>query len=208
MGKIFIYGKKSCLLNYYNAVKHFGFKPVISENLSLSAGCNGLILAGGGDVYPFFYGQNDYACIHKNLKRDICEFSLIDHFYKNNKPILGICRGIQILNVYFGGTLIQNIKNCSFHSACEKDVYHKVFSNDLFLFKNTCYKVNSAHHQAVLKIANCLNPVLFSSDNLVEGFLHKTAKILAVQFHPERMNYKTNSLSKTIFEYYFNLIQK
>jgi len=206
MEKIFIYGKKSRLLNYYNAVKHFGFKPIISENIALSANCSALILAGGGDIYPYFYGQNDYACTHKDLKRDICEFCLINNFYKNNKPILGICRGVQILNVYFGGTLIQDIKNRNLHYSCNKDAYHTVYSNALLPLKMQCYKVNSAHHQAVLKLADCFDCTLLSSDGLVEGILHKSAKILAVQFHPERMNYKSNSLSKSIFKYFFSLI--
>ena len=206
MEKIFIYGKKSCLLNYYNAVKHFGFKPIISENLSLSANCKALILAGGGDVYPFFYGQKDYACSNKNLKRDICEFCLVEHFFKNDKPILGICRGIQVLNVYFGGTLIQDIESKCLHSFLNKDVYHSVYSNGLFPFKNKRYSVNSAHHQSILKPASCFNCVLHSNDGLIEGFLHKSAKIIAVQFHPERMNYKVNSLSKSIFDYFFSLL--
>ncbi len=142
---------------------------------------NGLLLPGGGDVFPFFYNGN-VKFSNANLLKDAVEFKAISYFYQKDLPILGVCRGLQLLNVFFGGTL----KNVNFHQGKSKsDVYH-----DLIPPKNGFLKrmtgANSNHVQCVDKLCENARDVCFCTDGTVEGFCISDS-VLAVQFHPERM---------------------
>ena len=140
-----------------------------------------LVLIGGGDIIPQFYGKNiDFS--GENIIRDLKEFTLLDYFYTKKLPILAICRGLQVVNVYLGGTL----KNVTNHqSKDKKDVYHKVIPTKNGFLKNFVF-VNSNHHQAVDVICDKAKDVLFSCDGEIEGFCVDDF-IFATQFHPERM---------------------
>ena len=103
---------------------------------------SGLVLTGGGDVFPPFYDGNiDFS--NENLIRDAREFQLIDHFFNKNLPILGICRGMQVLNVFFGGTL----KNVRGHEGGKIDAVHEVIPPEKGFLKGLKL-VNSNHRQA------------------------------------------------------------
>ena len=146
---------------------------------------DGLLLVGGGDIYPFFYGKR-IEFSSANLLKDAVEFNLIEKFYNNRLPILGICRGLQLLNVYFGGTL----KNVQFHQGNFKtDVHHDLISPKSGFLKNLT-RANSNHRQCADNLCDNAHDVCFSSDGVVEGFtLDKN--VFAVQFHPERMELST-----------------
>ena len=149
---------------------------------SVNANCyKGLLLTGGGDVFPHLYGKN----IHfrgENAIRDLLETELIDKFYNLNLPILGICRGMQLLNVYFGGTL----KNVDNHAQINgKDSFHLI-SADPNGFLKGVIRVNSAHRQAVDLLCPGARVCAVAQDETVEAFTVGD-KIIAVQFHPERM---------------------
>ncbi|MBQ8726531.1 MAG: gamma-glutamyl-gamma-aminobutyrate hydrolase family protein [Clostridia bacterium] len=141
----------------------------------------GLLLTGGGDVFPPFYGgKTDF--FNENLIRDSLEFQLIDHFFSKNLPILGICRGLQILNVFFGGTL----KTVVGHENQGKDITHPVIPPKNGFLKG--FKlVNSNHLQCVDKLCEHAENICYATDDTVEGFTVGD-NILAVQFHPERMD--------------------
>ena len=120
---------------------------------------------------------------------DELDYALIDIFSKKNKPILGICRGIQILNVYFGGTLYQDIPNHALKNSNGEKLMHYInITRDSFLYK--CYKdkanVTSTHHQAIKDVASCFKVTGISEDNIIEGIEYNN--IIGVQFHPEYMN--------------------
>lgn len=168
--------------NYLYALKLVGidFKCCFSpKNLESFAG---LLLTGGGDVLSSFYNCN-IDCRSVNVLRDVNEFKILDYFIKRNIPILGICRGMQLINVYLGGTL----KNVYKHqSPTGQDVFHPI-SSTCNLFKDLPM-VNSNHHQCVDVLFDGAKDVAFANDNTPEGFLFKN--VLAVQYHPERMSSK------------------
>lgn len=142
----------------------------------------GLLLTGGGDVLPAFYGGSVPSSAI-NFIRDEAELKVVDYFVKNDLPILGICRGAQILNVYFGGKL-----SCvEDHFDETRDIYHDVISLSPNAFLPNFKAVNSCHKQRCYPLAPCAKPLLVAEDGTVEAF-SAGKNVLAVQFHPERMN--------------------
>ena len=116
---------------------------------------------------------------------DTLDFAMIKKFNDVNKPILGICRGIQAINVFFGGGLYQDIPN---HKLLRNERHNVKFEKDSFLYD--CYKteqmqINSLHHQAIKTVAKGFKVVAKSEDGIVEGIENKN--IIAVQWHPEYM---------------------
>lgn len=142
--------------------------------------CDGLCVPGGVDINPKLYNEevNGTETFYDFL--DELDYAYIDAFYKANKPILGICRGHQIINVFFGGTLYQDInnhKNCWHEVSVEADGYiNKIYNTSTL-------KVNSWHHQAVKDIAPGFKVVARSLDGYVEAMEYKN--IYTVQWHPE-----------------------
>ncbi len=148
----------------------------------LAAHCDALLLSGGGDLHPALYGQEQTERrLSVDTVRDAEERALFDAFFRRRKPILGICRGIQALNVFLGGTLQQHIgehMNCCHTVSC---------GEALRPFIGAAPKVNSYHHQAVDRIASCLSAAACAPDGTVEALIHASAPILGVQWHPERL---------------------
>lgn len=163
--------------------------------------CDGLLVAGSHiDINPKYYGEEPSK--ETNLseyydKQEEVDFALIKAFHKKGKPILGICAGIQSINVCFGGSLYQDIPN---HSIKGDVKMHKInIEKGSFLEK--CYKsdkieVNSFHHQAIKKPAENFIVVATSEDGIIEAIEYKN--ILGVQWHPEQMN------DVKFFKEYFN----
>ena len=141
---------------------------------------HGLLLTGGGDILPSFYGKN-IDCHNVNPIRDVNEMKLFEYFFTKNAPVLGVCRGMQLINVCLGGTL----KTVDGHQSKDgKDVRHSIKpSNGLFKSLNM---VNSNHKQCVDKPCDLAENSIFSTDGILEGFTVKNT--VAVQFHPERMD--------------------
>ncbi len=178
--------------------------------------CDGFILTGGVDVHPSLYGGNlEYENKPKTFdpERDKFEEKIYKYSQENKKPLMGICRGLQLVNVLQGGQLIQdldtnrNIKHCRIE---ETDGQH-----DIRIEKNTLLydialcdtgSINSAHHQAIDPDAIGDNLIVNAYDDyeekLIEGieFKDKTNKafMLCVQWHPERMENKGSILSDGI----------
>ncbi len=169
--------------------------------------CDGLLLSGGPDVHPGRFGKaEDTSACSIDLVRDSVEFKAIEIALKNKIPILGICRGEQILNVHLGGSLIIDIPSNSniikqsskiLHQNKEisGDTRHKVRiteSSLLYRISNTILAdVNSNHHQAIDKVASDLYVSSRTEDGLVESieWSNPAGKswLLAVQWHPERL---------------------
>lgn len=168
--------------------------------------CDGFILTGGIDIDPTFYGGN---VKYKNMpkifqpERDRFEEKIYKYSQSDKKPLLGICRGLQLVNVLHGGKLIQDLqsaKNINHDSVARIDGKHEVKTEkDTLLFNITLADkgaVNSAHHQAIdpNAVGSDLKVNAYSTDTeqIIEGieFLDKSNKafMLCVQWHPERMN--------------------
>ncbi len=205
MKKIFILDSSIDYHNYIKALSHFDTKIIHSKDINFSDDCDMLLLPGGGDPHPSLYGETNTHCNNIDTERDKKELLLINKF--SDRKIFGICRGLQILNVAFGGSLNQDLENLEMHSRCliDKDKTHVVHIKNtscLQLLYQNKIQTNSAHHQSVKKIAKDLDPIAFAEDNTIEALVHKVKPILAVQWHPERI-FEDNS-GKILFEYVLN----
>lgn len=161
----------------------FSYTDEIAES------CDGLLVTGGYDVAPHYFHQ---AC-HKNVHfyerpQDYYDFLLIDAFVKQRKPILGICRGLQLINVYFHGTLCQHFDTASHE---EQPHEHRVtpLSDTIFtqLLKQDA-TINSYHHQCIDHLGEQLHVGVLSSDGRIEAIYHQKLPIIGVQWHPEKLN--------------------
>lgn len=149
--------------------------------------CDGLVITGSSiDVDPRNYNEKPITEIgEENAELDKFDFAIIKAFNNENKPILGICRGTQAINVCFGGSLYQDIPN---HKLDTNKRHIVKIAKDSTLYD--CYQkeeipVNSLHHQAIKKIAEGFKPIAISEDGIVEGI--ENENIIGVQWHPEMM---------------------
>ncbi|MBI3193613.1 MAG: gamma-glutamyl-gamma-aminobutyrate hydrolase family protein [Ignavibacteriae bacterium] len=193
----------------------------VDENLSEIEKCDGVLLTGGGDVEPSLY---DSASTHPKVygvdhNRDDFERQVIDETLRQEKPLLGICRGLQIANVHFGGTLIQDLEEIGHTEHSTKDEYeqrHWIELTRTGILSETIERltgnVNSFHHQAADKIGSGLAVAARSVDGIVEAieFEDALAKpfFLCVQWHPERMKDAENPFSKNILDRFLTSIRK
>lgn len=183
--------------NYCTAIEENGGVPVIvcgcgEEYLArLADAADGLFLTGGEDIEPRRYGMEDGGlCGRPDEWRDGAELALCEIFAAARKPILGVCRGLQMINVYFGGTLVRDLP-AERGLAHPSGVMHAVETPDsswLRAFFPRKFSVNSYHHQAVDKLGEGLKAAAFSENGrVIEALEHETLPIFAVQWHPERM---------------------
>lgn len=163
--------------------------PIVSEKFSeeICEMCDGLLVTGSvHDVHPKYYQEQVLS--GKEYKYD--EFPMVKRavelFSKNNKPILGICAGIQEINVVFGGTLNQRIENHNLRDSNKHKIEIKKDSLLYDVYKESNMGVNSYHKQSVNKIAPGFKITAISSDGVIEAM--ETEKIIAVQWHPEVVN--------------------
>lgn len=188
--KIGIAGKTGNTTNYENACRLFGFEPCTGLSLSELCNCDALILPGGGDITPGFYGQGMHGSRSVDTELDLLQIQALEFFIRTGKPVLGICKGMQLINVYFGGTLIQDLPNSENHQISEGDLLHKAYITQDCVLSQIFGKefiINSNHHQAVDKLGRHLKPVQYSEDGVLEAFVHDKLPILGVQWHPERL---------------------
>jgi len=181
---LYLFGTPEQYPNYVQAVTAAGGEIRFSGS---PAGCSGLLLPGGGDLDPRYYGQTNHACRTPEPSRDKAEMALLDYFVRHRRPVLGICRGLQVINVFFGGTLVQDLPGHNTVDAIDRlHTVHTVPSPFLPLCSSQCI-VNSAHHQAVDQLGEGLLTAQWSADGTVEALFHTTLPIWAVQWHPERL---------------------
>lgn len=181
------------------------------------ASCDGLLLPGGGDLQPHLYGQSvDPKCGKPDADRDAGEWAILEEFLPTGKPILGICRGIQLMNVFCGGTLHQDIVDISIckHSDFKNRAgfTHRVTLTPgtrlhTILGADVC-NANSMHHQAAAEIAPGLAVSAVSADGIVEG-LEKPDHpfFVGVQWHPEHM-YRKDEGQRKIFAAFVDACRK
>ncbi len=177
--------------NYIDAVNNCGGIAVPQYCPDVSTEYDGLIICGGNDIDPAYYNEKMNGSVNIDSKRDSAEFALAKAFAEKKKPIFGICRGCQLLNVAFGGSLYQDLSNASEHSSFSNyDLVHKVMAKkDSFLYKmyGAEFCVNSSHHQAIKKTGNGFDVLAMADNTTIEGIIHRELPIFGVQWHPERM---------------------
>ena len=206
--KILLLASQNCE-NYINSVRACGAEAIVNQ---YDLDCDGLVLCGGSDIHPSYYGEEINGSRDIDVERDKREIDVTKEFMQTGKPILGICRGHQLLNVLLGGALIQHLPNSSDHMQKNGiDSIHTVKANPrsmLFNLYGDYFFVNSSHHQAVNQLGTGLIPTAFSMDGVIEATEHVSKPYFTVQFHPERMNTDKTESGIEIFKHFIDLCKK
>lgn len=228
MKKLLIAGYANATVNYQNAFKQLQVSfdtlppnstepvPEKSESpLSLSQlsyhpfDYDGLVLPGGGDIAPSLFGAANKGSRNIDAPLDCLQLRTLGDFIQAGKPILGICKGLQLINVYFGGTIIQDLPEESqlVHAYSltdpvpmfQKGIHNGKPNGDKIhptkaaggTFPEKLYGsapvTNSAHHQGIGTVGDELFVAQYSHDFVIEAMYHKSLPIIGVQWHPERM---------------------
>ena len=192
-----VYRESSDVQPYARAIESVGAEPVLEEvRTGLRIGpCCGLLLTGGGDVDPALYGEiASPETDPPDPERDAVEAALIDEALARDLPLLGICRGMQLLNVHLGGSLVQHLPTVGRHVRRTSDrglPAHRVVIEPGSMLASIAHRqmweVNSRHHQAVARLAGGFKVCASDpEDGTVEAFeLPARRYVLAVQWHPE-----------------------
>lgn len=172
--------------------------------------CDGLFLAGGVDMDANYYHESNYSTnILEMPEIDQMEIDLIKLFNQINKPIIGICRGHQIINVAFGGTLYQDINNQYNTNINHNQNNQQKYCHYIHIVKNSTLSrylpeitlVNSYHHQNIKNLAPGFKVMAYSEDGLIEAIEKKN--IISVQWHPEKVNDENQNNILTMFSHLF-----
>lgn len=211
--RIAIVGKAADTVNYVEYVKAASLEPVVTLSMGEAACCQGLILPGGGDITPAFFGKNNAGSRNIDTELDILQFQALELALRKSIPVLGICKGMQVINVGFGGTLIQDLPpvSCALHRYENGDKYHSsaIEKNSwLYHLYGESAIVNSAHHQAVKRLGSGLRAVQWCpEDQCVEALAHETLPVIGVQWHPERIETSRAMISGApVLSYFVSLI--
>jgi microsomal dipeptidase-like Zn-dependent dipeptidase/gamma-glutamyl-gamma-aminobutyrate hydrolase PuuD len=212
----------SCISDaYVNAVIKAGGSPVLIPLTNdgrvleeILSKVDGLVLSGGGDIHASFFNEELHPSVEScDLERDNYDLALVRRAAARHIPILGICRGQQLINVAFGGNLIQDIpsqvpQSAINHNQTEERAVgtHTVTvrpgSTLHGIVKNENIPVNSFHHQAVKEVAPGFKAVAFSDDSVTEAIESTDGKsILGVQWHPEHMAVAGNEIMTDTFRH-------
>lgn len=195
----------SSSINYQAAVEAGGHKPVFirltddMDSLRRAVEAVDVVLfIGGEDVNPARYGEQPSPFLGEVVeRRDSFEYAVMDVAVSLRKPIVGICRGMQLINVYFGGTLYQDLpselgdKVAHSRPDMKYDAVHMCYIHPGAWLHQvlgvTQIGVNSTHHQAVKRLGKGLSAMAWSEDGVIEALYGYDYPVFAVQFHPERL---------------------
>lgn len=203
--------------DYARAIETAGGTPIVLPYIAepdtvqdLVSLCDGFLFSGGEDVDPRQYGcMKSEKCGEIQEHRDRLELSIFPEIIKADKPILGICRGVQLINVALGGTLYQDLP-----SELDSDIEHSQtedrysFSHSANVVADTplalladreCIRINSFHHQSIKTFGRGLAPMAHADDGVVEAVYSREASyIRGYQWHPERL-IASDDVSRSIF---------
>ena len=209
------------------AITQFGGVPIVLPNLvgveitEIANTINGLLLTGGGDIDPTLFGEEPLPGLGNIVpERDLFEVALVKRMLELNKPILGICRGAQIMSIAMGGDMYQDIYSqkdgpllqhdqqapnwhgSHFVEVTEGSLLREIVGMDKF-------KVNSYHHQALRNMPEGFIVSGVASDGVIEAFEStKHPFALGIQWHPESLLTKGDASSRAIFETFMNACMK
>ena len=214
------------LSSYANAIEENGGLPLILPYVKTDAAvskfveiCDGFVFTGGADVEPKRFGEPTHpACGEIRLMRDDLELRAAEHILKSKKPVLGICRGIQLINVALGGKLYQDIP-----SECPSEILHRQTQDKTepshsvnviegtplhALVGKTRMAANSFHHQSISTLGEGLRVMALADDGIIEAVYSVGESYLrAYQWHPERI-YQIDSDNTAIFKDFISAAAK
>jgi putative glutamine amidotransferase len=191
--------------------------PVVQQEECIQSqieSCSGLLFPGGQDIHTRYYANEaQVPLIDVNSRVDEYQLNLIRCALQSQKPILGICRGHQLLNVACGGTLLQDLSEapnkCLQHSQNgeQNEITHRVKAASGSLLENMLgseFSVNSYHHQAICDVGAGLTAIAAAPDGVIEAVVMRDRDfVLGVQWHPERMAAKSGQMM-VLFEHLVN----
>ena len=209
--------KSTLLYDYAHAVEQSGGLPLVlpyvenEETLAHFVSlCDGFLFTGGVDMDPVYYGaEKSPFCGEIQPYRDTLELGVLAHLLKTEKPILGICRGAQVLNVALGGTLYQDLPSEYPSEIAHRQSQEKYTpSHEVNVLPDTPLHTligadnmtaNSFHHQAVKELGKGLSPMAYAADGVLEAFYGTGKQYLrAYQWHPERL-FESNAQNRLLF---------
>ncbi len=218
--------------NYVKWLQSSSAKPEIvtlsaeKNNLNELKDCDALVLSGGVDMHPEFYNSSSTEYPNAPEKgfqreRDLFEIAAFEFAQKNNLPVLGICRGMQLMNCALKGDLEQDIGKLNPRHKAENlvDKKHEIRVEPDSVLSEIAdegnFQVNSAHHQRIKKLSKDLKMNAIADDGTIEGveWADKKGKpfLLGVQWHPERMykfELQDSPLSKNLREHFISAIKQ
>lgn len=210
-------------MKYRKSIERAGGKMVVleadpSRAAEYVSSCDAILIPGGPDVDPSLYGEErEEKCGRANPARDAFEPVLIRTAVEAGRPLLCVCRGIQILNAVYGGTLVQNLagEKKKLHMSRIRDManhVHGVSVREGSLLSAITGKdrmgVNSLHHQAVKDVGRGLSVSAVSEDGLVEGLeIDGYGRCIAVQWHPEHLAAR-DPVQRKIFEAFVGMARE
>ena len=193
-------------INYTNAVISGGHIPMVLPRTSdkslirkMISKVDAIIFPGGGDIDPALFGAERSSCLGEvNCERDAFEYKVLEEAITAKKNVFGICRGMQVINVFFGGTLYQDIPTeyegeAIQHQRPDKEwepIHEINIEKDSWLSKilgTVRISVNSTHHQSVREVAPDFTVTARADDGIIEAIESEKYNIHCVQFHPERL---------------------
>ncbi len=171
---------------------------------------DGIVFTGGPDIDPKYYREKRLpGCNEPVPERDRADLALIQRAVAIRKPFLGICRGLQVLNVALGGSLYQDLPSQLSlpvsHFQPDNLLAHHIFPKEGSLLQSltqvTSLEVNSRHHQAIRELASGLKASAFSGDGLIEAVEFEDSRpALCVQWHPENLS-KNSPAHQALFDW-------
>lgn len=211
--KIAILGRNADLGNYVNYIKSASLEPIPTLDPGKAAHCDGLLLPGGGDITPAFFGEKNNGSRNMDTELDILQLQAFELALRGSMPVLGICKGMQVINVGLGGTLVQDMPpaSCEIHRYEDGDKYHSSVIEEgscLHTLYGAEAVINSAHHQSVKRLGKGLRAIQWCpQDRCVEALVHGMLPVIGVQWHPERLRKSETALSgDPLLSYFVSLI--
>jgi putative glutamine amidotransferase len=216
--KIAISRSNSKFQNYVNWIKDTGFPYEILDweksNFDDIRECSSLLLTGGADIFPEFYADWEDGKSRSEYipERDGFEFKLLDYALEKKMPVLGICRGMQLINCKLNGSLLNDIETIrgANHRKIDDitDRYHEVNIKENSLLKEIIGQdkgiINSSHHQGIDRLGEGLLVSARSEDGIIEGIERENKEnssfFLGIQWHPERMKDMSSPFTKNLLE--------
>lgn len=208
--------RPQAVVNYVNALAELDAHGETGRCFDPSE-YDGLLLPGGCDVNPARYGKDRIPQETVDDDLDALQFEVLDRFLAAGRPVFGICRGHQLLNVAFGGTLIQHLPCAENHMSFptgEDNTHSTHIEQGSFLYRiyGAECAVNSTHHQGVECPGKGLRAVMYSEDGVIEALEHESLPVWSVQWHPERMcfSHKRNDTvdGSLVFRFFLDHCQK
>lgn len=207
--KIGIVGRKKDTGRYEQFLTAMNIPYITSLSIGNLSTCQALLFPGGGDITPRLFGENNHGSRNIDTELDILQLQAFQYALWQHLPVLGICKGMQLINVALGGTITQDLDTSDIHTSIDTDMYHDTVTEPgsfLHTLYGTQFITNSRHHQAVNRLGNRLLPVQWClADHCIEAIEHATLPVFGVQWHPERLNSTQTSISGIpLFSYFLS----